>query len=90
MSEERCEYCGRRFDRPSFYEPCADKHPKPDEAQILVEKISDEIHSRKGIGWDFLDSEIVDEIRDDLANTIRCGVEGLVTRAVRKSMGLAS
>ena len=75
MSKQRCEECGRRFDRPGFWSRCADRHPAPDLAQKIVEDIECAIHQRKGIGWEMLDSEIIDEIRDDLTAVVRARIE---------------
>ena len=78
----RCDNCNRRLDRPSFYEPCAAKHSQPDAAQELVEKIDRKVHSRKQIGWDMCDSEIIDEIRDELAYVVREEVMRVVREAI--------
>ena len=67
----RCPECGRRLARPSFYEPCASQHPAPDAAERLVEDIEKAVHSRRGIGWNRLDEEIVDAIRDELVRIVR-------------------
>lgn len=71
MEAERCELCGRRFDRPSFYKPCANKaHPPARVQDDIAEAVEMEIHRRKGIGWCHLDDEIVDDIRDSLVDVV--------------------
>ena len=71
----RCDYCGRRFDRPSFAR-CGDKHPQPTIAQRIAEDVESEIGARRGMNWGNLDDEILNELRDDLAHVIAARLEG--------------
>ena len=66
---ERCDYCGRRFDRPSENCTYKDKHSAPDLAQAIVELIETDLRGRKGLGNEFeqIDRDIQEEIRDEWA-----------------------
>ncbi len=77
MSEiATCDNCGRPFGRPSFYEGCSAKHPSPTWAQQVVEAVEQELDDRKGIGWDWLEAEIRQDLREAIAEVVRkAGVE---------------
>ena len=60
----RCSKCGRRFDRPSFYEGCSDDHVPANQAARIVNAIEKDLNDRRGLGIDSLDDETQDEIRD--------------------------
>lgn len=67
----RCVWCGRPFDRPSFYQHCAARHPEPTPAQRLVEGLIGVLESRKGVLMlGACDAEIVDEVRDELVTVV--------------------
>lgn len=73
MPENHCDYCGRRFDRPS---PCCDEggpHPAPDLAQRVVDAIERDISDRRGLRqqWEKIDNDTQDDIRDEWARIIR-------------------
>jgi hypothetical protein len=72
---ERCDYCGRRWDRPGC-SGCPPGHAVPDLAQSLVRLIEDDLTDRRGLRgqWEMLDDEIRDEIRDEWARLIRQGI----------------
>lgn len=74
MTEDRCEDCGRRFDRPA--DPyCAAKpsHAQGDAADRIAQAIESDLGGRRGLGFGDLDLdlEIQDEIRLTWANKIR-------------------
>ena len=75
MKTERCEDCGRRFDRPA--DPyCGEKGKhtvKPDKAQKIVQLLEDDLTDRRGLRQEFeaIDPDTQDEIRDTWAEIIR-------------------
>lgn len=63
---DRCDYCGRRFDRPSPH--CENKHAKPTLAQLIALDIENDLSDRSGLDViESLDADIQDEIRDKWA-----------------------
>lgn len=69
---ERCEHCGRPFSQPSDYSGCRKKHPAPDNAWVLTQVMEKTLSARKRVLCiDDCDEEIADEIRAELAETIR-------------------
>ena len=68
--KERCEECGKLFNRPSFYSGCQQQHPKPTLAQRIVEDIEKNLTDRRGLRWDGIDDECQDEIRDTLVKLV--------------------
>jgi hypothetical protein len=71
----RCDYCGRRFDRPGFYPDCEKAHPAPDLAQAIAELIEMDLANRRGCGISGIDPDIQDEIRDTWAELVRQELE---------------
>ena len=67
---QRCEECGKRFNRPSFYSACQQQHSKPTLAQRIVEDVEKNLTGRRGLRWDGIDDECQDEIRDTLAKLV--------------------
>jgi len=61
---ERCEDCGRRLDRPPYWD-CDGPHAKPNLAQRIVDAIEDDLNSRCGMSFAGIDDEIQDQIRDE-------------------------
>jgi hypothetical protein len=49
---------------------CENPHPKPDLAQTIVAAIEEELGDRR-LGWDDVDYETLDELRDRLASLVR-------------------
>ena len=47
---DRCEQCGRKYNRPSFYKDCEKIHGiKPTLAQRIVEDIEKDLNDRRGL-----------------------------------------
>lgn len=68
---DRCELCGRRFDRPGFYDECKASHSKPDLAERIANAIEQDVNDRRGLKWDGIDDERCDTIRDEWVRLIR-------------------
>lgn len=73
MGQERCRKCGRRFDRPSFYEPCCEFHPDPRVREKVVEAIEADLLERDGLrqAWESLPDADLDKIRDLWADIVQ-------------------
>lgn len=68
---ERCDDCGRRLDRPGHRFCRGDRpHAEPTLAQSIVEGVESELNGRHGMGFDDIDPDIQDDIRDRLAEII--------------------
>ena len=81
VSEARCGYCGRRFDRPSFGCPPGvggEDHAQGTLADRIVDAVEAELNDRR-LGWDSLDDDTRDELRETLV--------GKVTRAMGDWLG---
>lgn len=65
---DRCDYCGRRRDRPGF--ACDMQHPQPDFYQRSVAAIEADLNDRRGLHLNGVDDELQDEIRDRWAELI--------------------
>lgn len=66
MSEDRCQDCGGRLDRPGLFR-CKDKrHPEPDLAERIVRDLERDLRDRRGLRHEFeaCEADIQDEIRD--------------------------
>ena len=59
---DRCDYCGRRKDRPGF--GCELDHPIPNVYQRCVAAIEADIRDRRWLGVDDLNDESLDHTRD--------------------------
>jgi len=66
---ERCEYCGRRQDRPGAN--CPYLHRRPDVAEQIVQQIEGDLNDRRGCHIDQVDADTLDEIRDRWAEIVR-------------------
>lgn len=71
MSEDRCDECGGRYDRPGLFGCGVSRHPICDFAETIVALIEDDLSDRRGMGWGDIDDELKEEIRDVLAERIR-------------------
>lgn len=60
---ERCENCGGRYDRPGRFH-CETGHPSPTTEPRIVEEIIADLTDRSGMGWDDIDADTQDDIRD--------------------------
>ncbi len=71
---ERCEDCGRRFDRPAG-KSCDSPgdHAEPDLAQKIVAAIEEDLSDRRGLKreWERTDPGTQDEARDRWAELVR-------------------
>jgi hypothetical protein len=68
--DERCDYCGGRWDRPGL-DGCTDaRHAAPTPAQRIVADIERELDGRRGLGWGSLDSDTAGDLRDRLAEIV--------------------
>lgn len=76
MKNERCDYCGKLFDKPSFVVDCSKKHRQPDFAQKIVDEIEKDISDRRGLKheWSQIQEEIQEEIREVWAEIVRNGI----------------
>ena len=70
MSVERCDHCGRRLDRPTWDEECPSRHAPAKLADVIVRGIERELDDRRGMGWDYLDADVLDEVRDALTEVV--------------------
>ena len=70
---DRCEYCGRRNDRPGSGCDGSEPHTEPDLSQKIVEYIETDLTDRKGLKqvWWGCDEDTLDEIRDEWARLVR-------------------
>ncbi len=65
-----CENCDGRTNRPGLH-GCEDPvHPRPRLSQAIVWAVEAELSSRKHMGWDSLDRDVADELRDKLTNVV--------------------
>jgi hypothetical protein len=63
-SEDMCENCGGRVDRPGLYGCGATCHSAPSLAQRIVRAIERDMDGRRGMGLGGLDADLRVEIRD--------------------------
>ena len=78
---DRCDYCEGPWDRPGRDDCDDERHATPTLAQQIVAKIEWELHSRRNVGWQGVDEDIADQIRDKLAEI----VGGYLAKAVELS-----
>lgn len=68
---EHCDQCGGRFDRPGLFGCGEERHPVCDFAQTIVAIIEDDLTDRRGCGWDDIDEDTQQDIRDVWSELIR-------------------
>lgn len=85
---ERCDYCGRRMDRPGSAR-CKSPHPPPHLSQTIVRAIEDELGDRR-LGWEGLNDDTLDEVRDRLAVVVKGLVAAAQVHRNRELAGLLS
>lgn len=80
MIDDRCEYCGGRFDKPGFFDCDKDCHPVPDLAERIVRAIETDMNGRSGMGFDTIDidEDIQYEIRDKWVELVRAEIKGAI------------
>lgn len=67
----RCEDCGGLWNRPGLSRCRRRKHARPDIAQKIVAEIEYDLTDRRGMGWDNVDENVQEEIRDRWAGIVR-------------------